>query len=143
AGLVDDRIQKFDASGTFLTAWGSSGSGNGQFLFPVGMATEGGGNVGVADTLNEGIQKFDARGTFLTAWGSPGSGNGQFDFQVSSGMLAFVTVGGVATDGNGNVYVADTGNARIQKFDASGTFLTAWGGPGSGNGQFLFPVGVA
>ena len=58
----------------------------------------------------------------LTSWGSAGSGNGQFsrfsDLSVSGPA-------GVATDGSGNVYVADPGNSRIQKFDASGTFLTA------------------
>ena len=54
--------------------------------------------------------------TFVLTWGSFGSGNGQFESPV-----------GVATDGSGNVYVADTGNNRIQKFDASGTFLTTWG----------------
>jgi hypothetical protein len=37
---------------------------------------------------------------------------------------------------NGNVCVADTFNHRIQKFDASGTFLTTWGSNGSSNGQF-------
>src|SRR5437763_1411052 len=43
-------------------------------------------------------------GTFLTTWGSSGTGDGQFDFPF-----------GVATDGSGNVYVADHGNHRIQK----------------------------
>ena len=46
-----------------------------------------------------------ACGTFLTTWGTAGSGNGQFDLPA-----------GVATDGSGNVYVADAGNNRIQKF---------------------------
>ena len=49
----------------------------------------------------------------------------------------------VATDANGNVYVADTNNNRIQKFDPSGTFVAAWGTSGSGNGQFAGPTGVA
>src|SRR5262249_7691545 len=62
--------------------------------------------------------------TFVTTWGSSGSGDGQFSFPE-----------GVATDGSGNVYVADTGNDRIQKFDASGTFLSTWGSFGSGDGQ--------
>lgn len=53
--------------------------------------------------------------TFVPQWGSAGSGSGQF-----SGLA------GVATDGSRNVYVADLGNYVIQKFDASGTFLTAW-----------------
>src|SRR5947208_1185085 len=118
--------------GAFLTTWGSSGTGDGQFDFPFGVATDGSGNVYVADYGNDRIQKFDASGTFVTTWGSDGSGNGQFNGPH-----------GVATDGSGNVYVADNDNHRIQKFDASGTFLTAWGSVGSGNGQFHFPQGVA
>jgi tripartite motif-containing protein 71 len=50
---------------------------------------------------------------------------------------------GVAADGSGNVYVADNGSDRIEKFDASGAFLTTWGSEGSGDGQFNFPQGVA
>ena len=41
-------------------------------------------------------------------------------------------------DTTGNVYVVDSGNARVQKFDNDGQFLTKWGGLGSGNGQFGF-----
>src|SRR5205814_3987390 len=52
------RIQKFDASGTFLTAWGSLGSGNGQFRYPVGVATDWSRNVYVADSANNRIQIF-------------------------------------------------------------------------------------
>src|SRR5262245_4772913 len=131
------RIQNFDASGNFLPTWASNGSGNGQFAPPFGVATDGSGNVYVTDG-NQRIQKFDASGTFLTTWGSFGSGNGQFN-----------TPEGVATDASGNVYVADRGDARfqgnnrIEKFDASGTFLSTWGSLGSGDGQFSFPEGVA
>src|SRR5438876_40075 len=118
--------------GTFLTTWGSSGTGDGQFDFPFGVATDGSGNVYVADYGNDRIQKFDASGTFVTTWGRSGPGNGQFKGPY-----------GVATDGSGHVYVADTNNHRIQKFDASGTFVATWGSSGSGNGQFQSPSGVA
>src|SRR5438552_8179000 len=67
-------------------------------------------------------------GAFVTKWGSAGSGNGQFNAPW-----------GVAVDAAGNVYVADTGNNRIQKFTGTGGFLTAWGSAGSGNGQFNVP----
>src|SRR5207244_1331791 len=76
--------------------------GDGQFNFPYGVATDGSGNVYVADDGNHRIQKFDASGTFLTAWGSDGSGNGQFHYRQ-----------GAPTDGSGNVHVAATTNHRI------------------------------
>ena len=103
--VTDSRIQKFDASGTFLTAWGIEGPRNGEFAYSEGVATDGRGNVYVADAENDRILMFDANGTLLTAWGSYGSDDGQF-----------ASPEGVATDGRGNVYVADTGNGRIQKF---------------------------
>jgi CSLREA domain-containing protein len=45
-------------------------------------------------------------------------------------------------DGQGNVYVADTGNHRIQKFTSQGAFITQWGGLGSGDGKFNTPSAV-
>src|SRR5207247_7088300 len=119
---------------TLLAIWGSPGSGNGQFSAPSGVATDGSGNVYVADAFNIRVQKFDASGAFLAAWGSERA-PGEFGTPPSA----------VATDGSGNVYVADGGNGfdpsagpgrRIEKFDASGTFLTAWGTDGQ-------PLGVA
>jgi len=46
---------------------------------------------------------------------------------------------GAYIDPAGNVYVVDYANNRVQKFNASGTYLTQWGSPGSGNGQFATP----
>src|SRR5207247_8536861 len=73
---------------------------------------------------------------FGTAWGSGGSGNGRFGHYTGPWD--------VAADASGNVYVADTGNHRIQKFDANGTFLTTWGGYGrlGTDGQFYTLVGI-
>ena len=110
--------------GTFLLKWG--GPVDGELYYPLAVATDGSGNVYVADSRFSRIQKFDANGTFLTAWGSPGSGNGQFGGGSPNGAYAY-DPSGVATDGSGNVYVADTDTNRIQKFDANGTFLTTWG----------------
>ena len=90
--------------GTFMGKWGSSGSGDGQFGSPAGVATDSAGNVYVADFGNSRIQKFDSSGTFILKWGSSGSGDGQFSFPR-----------GVATDAC-SLYVADTNNNRIQKF---------------------------
>ena len=69
---------------------------------------------------------------FLTKWGNYGSADG-----------GFVTPGGVAIDGSGNIYVSEKDGHRVQKFDVSGRFLTKWGSLGNGNGEFNSPVGTA
>ena len=69
---------------------------------------------------------------FQTAWGTAGNGQGQF---TSAALLA------VGPDGS--VYVADTGNNRVQKFTSDGAFLTTWGSAGAGAGQFNNPFAVA
>ena len=65
----NNRIQKFDSSGTFITTWGSEPPGDSEFSYPKGVAVDDAGNVYVADTNNHRIQKFDANGTIITTWG--------------------------------------------------------------------------
>jgi DNA-binding beta-propeller fold protein YncE len=50
---------------------------------------------------------------------------------------------GVALDSNGDVYVSDWRNDRVQKFDPSGRYLAQWGSSGDGEGQFKRPSGLA
>jgi hypothetical protein len=71
---------------------------------------------------------------FVKRWGGEGSGPGRF---------ALGGIGGMATDGAGNVYAVDSGNNRVQKFTSTGGFLGAWGSAGSGDGQFAGPGGIA
>jgi DNA-binding beta-propeller fold protein YncE len=66
----NNRIQKFTSDGTFITKWGSTGSGDGEFRFPTGIAIDKDGNVYVADFSNNRIQKFTSNGTFITQVGS-------------------------------------------------------------------------
>ncbi len=116
----------------FITAWGTPGTGNGQFNNPFGIAVDNNGNVYVSDYTNNNIQKFDSSGNFILQWGSGGNGTGQFSSPI-----------GVAVDSSGNVYVADQGNFRIQKFDSLGNYILQWGSYGSGNGQFVYPWELA
>jgi sugar lactone lactonase YvrE len=125
----NNRIQKFDGSGVFLTKWGAFGSGNGNFTNPYGIAVDGSGYVYVADAGNRRIQKFDSNGVYITSWGGPGE-------------RGFGSAQGVAVDGSGKVYVADNGNHRICKFDSNGVYITEWGGYGSEDGKFNWPYGV-
>ncbi len=121
----NDRIVKFDASGNFISKFGTSGAGDGQFSDPRGIATDKSGNIYVADTANDRIQKFDSSGKFILKFGSRGAGDGQF-----AGPY------GIVLDNSGNIYVADVANARIDKFDSSGNFLLKFGSQGKGDGQF-------
>ncbi len=73
------------AENTFLNAWKSGGTGNGQFITPCGVAVSPTGDVYVADGDNNHIQKFDSSGGILLMWGSMGSGNGQFSFPDGCG----------------------------------------------------------
>jgi DNA-binding beta-propeller fold protein YncE len=100
----------------FITKWGNSTDGQGEFSNPQGVATDSSGNVYVADTWNHRIQKFDPSGGFITKWGSSGASNGQF-----------ISPLGVAIDSSGKVYVADSGNNRIQKFGDTTTTTTEAG----------------
>ena len=133
------RVQKFDSEGEFITEWGSSGEAEGQFSEPWGIAVDGDDNVYVADTWNHRLQKFTADGEFVTYWGV---------FQDTGGELLepqgmFYGPRDIAIDDEGNLYVTDTGNKRVQKFDSEGNPLGQWGGAGPAPGQFVEPVGIA
>ena len=63
--------------------------------------------------------------------------------QQGSGPGEFNEPGGLAVDSQGNLYVADIMNHRVQKFDAAGKFVAQVGGNGEGEGQFTEPWGLA
>jgi tripartite motif-containing protein 71 len=70
--------------------------------------------------------------SFVKSFGGSGNSTGQLE-----------TPHGVDIDSSGNVYVVDTGNYRIQKFDSNGNYITMWGSKGSGEGQFLHGHDIA
>lgn len=92
----------------------------------------------VVDTQSDVVDVFDAD-TFklLRKIGTPGKKH----TLISQGNFALPV--GVAVDKEGNVYVADTLNCRIQIFDADGGFLSEFGKNGDGPGQFERPKGIA
>jgi DNA-binding beta-propeller fold protein YncE len=52
-------------------------------------------------------------------------------------------IGGVAFDSAENIYVTDSSNDKVWKYNKFGTLITSWGSTGTGNGQFRFPFGIA
>lgn len=49
---------------------------------------------------------------------------------------------GIAIDSENNIYVVDSGNSQVKKFDSTGKFLLLWGSVGTGYGQFKNPTGI-
>ena len=95
-------------------AGGPPGAGRPQDVFdrPTDVAWDGAGNIFVADGLgNARVAKFDRDGKFIKSWGQKGAGPGQF-----------ANVRSIAVDAQGNVYVADGGNHRVQVFDNNGVY---------------------
>ena len=86
----------------------------GQFIFPLSFDGSADGRIYVLDAGNARIQVFDLEGNYITQWGRKGSDEGEFDF--GNGSVPEDFAGSVAVDDEGNIYVADVGNGRIQKF---------------------------
>ena len=86
---------------------------DGMFRQVTDMAWDAAGNTYISDGyINSRIAKVDKDGNWLKSWGEPGNEPGQFNTPHS-----------IAVDAEGNVYVADRGNRRIQVFDGDGKFL--------------------
>jgi tripartite motif-containing protein 71 len=70
--------------------------------------------------------------SYSSQFGSKGTGNGQFEYPQSTAIAP-----------DGNVYVTDSFNSRVEEFSPTGEYITKWGSEGKENGQLEFPGGVA
>ena len=146
-------IRKIDSAGVVTTLAGSTTSGStdgtgiaASFYYPAGVAVDGSGNLYVADNGNNMIRKIDSAGVVTTLAGSTTSGSTDGTGPAAS----FLGPAGVAVDGSGNVYVADSANNMIRKITSTGVVTTLAGSttPGSVDGigvaaSFNLPCAVA
>ena len=139
ADTGNNRIEELSTAGAFIKAFGTEGTGNGQFKKPWDVALDSGGNIWVTDAGNNRVQKFTSAGAYSSQFGSEGTGNGQFlatQSGVTHGMWLVI-------DSGSNLWVTDYLNNRVQKFNSSGVYQSKFGTEGSGNGQLLYPEGIA
>lgn len=138
ADTDNHRVVVVDSSGAVLHVLDGHDAGSDNFQYPSSIAvTPDGTTLYIADTYNHCVHIYTlAEGTYGHAetigdYELPGTLNEQFNNPY-----------GVDVGPDGSVYVADTSNRRIQKFDADGDFVWARGEYGGGNGQFWDPAGV-
>ena len=148
----NNRIQKFDANGNFVSKWGSYGSANGQFYKPNKISVSSDGFVYVLDYY--AIQKFDSNGTYIGRRQGGGydiatAPDGSLYLATSNNTISKLDnslniigqfVGSyynyaIAVGADGFLYVTNDG--RVDKFDANGTFISSF------NGDFNYPKGLA
>jgi len=142
ADTDNNSVRKVSAAGAVTTL--ASG-----FNGPSGIAVDSAGNVYVADTLNHVVKSITPAGAVAVVAGQAGV-SGSAD---GTGPAArFFGPQGLALDGSGNLYVADTNNDTIRRIVlASGAVTTVAGAAGSGGSadgagtaaRFLFPSGLA
>ena len=124
-------IEKYHSNETLVTSWGSYGPAPDQFnrIYDIAVDSKNG-YVYVIDSANtqdfpdreDRIAKFDTDGNWLT------------DLPYT-----FNKPVGVEVDADGFVYVADTDNHRVHKFDSNGMNITSWGEYGLEDGQIMYP----
>src|SRR5205814_1288016 len=119
---------------------------------PFGVAVDGAGNLFIADFGNSRIRRVDAATHVInTVVGTQG-----FGFSGDGGLAASATLAGpadVAVDGEGNLFIADSGNSRIRRVDAATQVITTVAGNGTGGfsgdggpataAELAVPTGIA
>ena len=125
---------KLDPSGRLLSSWGS-----GLFDFPHGFDVDDEGNVWVADQRGHQVVKFDAEGNLLMTIGERGTAGEPPLVDEPTGVVVAPSGEVFITEGHSFAGGAN----RVTKYAADGTFLTSWGGTGSGPGEFNVPHTIA
>ncbi len=120
----NSRVKVFDRTGTYLGGWGGRGNGPNGLKEPCGISIRGG-RVVIADTWNGRVAEFDITG----AW--KGSATGLYGPR------------GVAVGLHGEIWVSDTGNHRVLRFEGLEKPPLIVGKRGDGPDAFSSPVGIA
>ncbi len=115
----------------FAAAFGSEGSGAGQFRRPGDVAFDSHGDMWVLDSGNDRVEEFTPSGEFIRQFGSQGSAPGELS-----------DPSGIAIDAADDVWVADTENARVEEFNGEGDYLKSLGSE-TGPEHLVLPEGLA
>ena len=136
-----DGIQQFNAQGEFIRNITLSG----ENISIDSMTIAQNGNIYITSWSTNYIYQYNSQGGFIRKWaGKEGLGLGSV---TSAGYLTPVgMINGffdIVAAQNGDIYVLDTFNYRIQQFNEQGVFIRMWGDRGSGVGEFWHLESIA
>lgn len=114
-----------------LSEFGKYGDGDGELIWPTGIATDSDELVYVSDEWLNRVSIFNSDGEFQKAWSKTGNGNGEFRGAAS-----------IAFDPDENLYVVDSLNHRVQKLTKHGVYLGQFGTLGKAEGELNSPWGI-
>lgn len=130
------RIKKLDANLKVLAQWGSQESIGIKLYMPHEIAVSKDGKLIVTDRQNHRVSIFTKDGKLVGRFGEFGEGAGVKGLQFSEPH-------GVATGPNGEIFICDRYNFRIQKFSAQKEFQTQWVTSATFDDSRFFPLGIA
>ncbi|AXS83650.1 MULTISPECIES: NHL repeat-containing protein [Marinobacter] len=140
ADFYNHRVQHLRADGSFVKQWGTTGETGksaGQFTYPTDVTFADDRTLYVADGYGNRVQSFDTGGDFLHKWGGP------FALGIYGPLKGWLTTAtSIAVGPEGNIFVADFYNDRIQKFAADGDYLTAFGSEPENPGHTAMAVAI-
>jgi len=143
ADTANSRIEEFSSSGVFIKAIGKLGSGEGEFKEPKGIAVNKEGSIFVADSGNSRIEELSVSGAYEAqiATSSPPSGLALSTHHVQPGNGWIDDIYLTLPARNEIAVYTEPEEGEYERYPLSE--VARFGGPGSGNGQFNDPTGVA
>jgi tripartite motif-containing protein 71 len=130
ADTRNHRIQIYQ-NGSLTAILGELGDANDQFRLPTACAVRSNGEILVLDSKHGMVKVFGPDLAFRASFGGAGARPGRMNMPQ-----------GLELDASGCIWVADTGNHRIQQFDADGKLICVLGKKGPGDGEFQSPTAV-
>ncbi len=170
ADTGNNRIQAFSIDGDYLFGFGNSGTGRGQFKKPMAVITDRNGFILVADKDNKRIQAFSPKGLYrfyrpvdgrptdiaidpknqlyvlmpgqkkVTQFALDGKSYGIYCVADKKDYTAYAK--GLAVDTSGDIFISESKEHSIKKFNEDGELLHSFGSEGDGRGQFELPAGI-
>jgi YD repeat-containing protein len=159
----NNRLEKFNEKGEFVSAVGTKGGGAGQMNAPSALAIDPSGNLWVADTANNRIEEWSEAGQFVLTFGrevnktkveTTGATEAEKNLcTAASGNICQAGVAGSASGQlkgpkglafttSGTIWITDTGNNRLEKFSNTGGLISTLSGEGSEPGKLKEPTAI-